>query len=92
MFVGDGDSSVLKKLNEVLPYGSEFVIDRIECRNHLLRNFSQKITALANKTEFPINLRKFILSKIIRFRSDVTKAIQYRNNQDTPMPQKITGI
>lgn len=83
---------MLKKLNEVLPYGPDFIIEKIECRNYLLRNFAQKMTALANKTEFPINLRKFILSQIVRFRSDVTKAVQFRQKQEIPKSQKITDL
>ena len=83
---------MLKKLNEILPYGPDFFIEKIECRNHLLRNFGQKMTALANKSEFPINLRKFILSQIQRFRSDVTKAVQFRKNQEIPKAQQITGL
>jgi len=70
---------VTKRLNEVLPYGSNFHIQKIECSNHLLRNYSQKMTALGKKTEYPILLRKHILSHILRFRSDVTKAVRYRN-------------
>jgi len=35
-YLGNGDSSVTKRLNEVLPYGPNFLIQKIECRNHLL--------------------------------------------------------
>lgn len=83
---------MLKKLNEILPYGPHFFIEKIEFRNHLLRNFGQKMTALANKSEFPFNLRKFILSQIQRFRSDVTKAVKFRKNQEIPKAQQITGL
>jgi len=83
---------VLKKLNEILPYGPDFFIEKIECQNYLLRNFGQKMTALANKTEFLINSRKCILSQILRFRSDVTKAVQLRKKQETPKAQQITGL
>jgi len=44
---GDGDNSVTKKLNEVLLYGSDFKIQKIECENHLMRNYCTKLTVLA---------------------------------------------
>lgn len=56
----------------------------VKILSNLLTNFCQKMTTLANKTEFPINLRKFILSQILRFRSDVTKAVQFRKKQEIP--------
>ncbi|XP_050062766.1 uncharacterized protein LOC126552165 isoform X2 [Aphis gossypii] len=36
---GDGDSSVMKKLHLVKPYGDDFVTKEIECSNHILRNY-----------------------------------------------------
>ncbi|XP_022166128.1 uncharacterized protein LOC111030767 isoform X3 [Myzus persicae] len=88
--IGDGDSSVTKRLNERLPYGSNFHIQKIECSNHLLRNYSQKMTALGKKTEYPILLRKHILSHILRFRTDVTKAVHYRKFSNKPKEDQIS--
>jgi hypothetical protein len=31
--IGDGDSSVYRKLKEVKPYGKQLV-EKVECRNH----------------------------------------------------------
>jgi hypothetical protein len=45
--VGDGDSSVYRKLKEVKPYGNQLV-EKVECRNHLLRNFSSKLRELTS--------------------------------------------
>lgn len=90
-YIGDGDSSVTKRLNEVLPYGSGFNIQKIECRNHLLRNYCTKLTALAKKTSYPITVRKHILGNILRFRSDITKAVQYRKSSDSTKAEKIAG-
>lgn len=88
----DGDSSVVKRLNEILPYGSRFLIQKIECRNHLLCNYISKLKMLATKTEYPVSIRKFIVTYILRFRSDVTKAITYQKNiLDKSKNQKIAG-
>lgn len=89
--LGDGDSSVTKRLCEILPYGPNFLVEKIECRNHLLRNYIQKLTAIAKKTNYPIDLRKFVLSNLMRFRTAVVKAIQYRKNETTSANIKITG-
>lgn len=56
------------------------MIEKIKCRNHLLRNFCQKLTNVAKLTQYPINLRKHILFNILRFQSDVTKAVKYQKN------------
>lgn len=45
--VGDGDSSVYKKLLEAKPYDT--VIEKIECRNHLYRNFASRLREISSK-------------------------------------------
>lgn len=87
--LGDGDSSVTKRLNEILPYGPSLRVEKIECRNHMLRNYSQKMSALTKRTEFPIAIRKKIADNLVRLRTDVTKAIQYRKSEEKPLQQKI---
>lgn len=92
-FIGDGDSSVTKKLNELSPYGPTFQIKKIECVNHLLRNYSSKLTALARNTKFPIRIRKHILANILRFRGDVIKAVKHWKNTDgLSKLEKIKGL
>ena len=41
-FIGDGDSSVFQKIQEVMPYALRYV-EKIECRNHVLRNYSNNL-------------------------------------------------
>ncbi|XP_029343469.1 uncharacterized protein LOC100570366 isoform X1 [Acyrthosiphon pisum] len=90
--IGDGDSSVTKRLNEILPYGPSLRVEKIECRNHMLRNYSQKMSALTKRTEFPIAIRKKIADNLVRLRTDVTKAIQYRKSEEKPLQQKILNL
>ncbi|XP_050537060.1 uncharacterized protein LOC126903111 [Daktulosphaira vitifoliae] len=90
--IGDGDSSVTKKINEVLPYGSNFQIKKIECRNHLLRNYCTKMMALTKRADYPINVRKCISNNILRFRSDVTKAMEHHLNTNLPVQHQITEL
>jgi len=75
--IGDGDSSVVKRIKEVIPYGPTRLIEKIECRNYLLRNFSKKISAISKNTKFPILLRQFIATNIIKFPIAIRKAINY---------------
>ncbi|KAL4085368.1 hypothetical protein QTP88_027227 [Uroleucon formosanum] len=78
--IGDGDSSVKKRLSEIMPYGPKFHIQKIECRNHLLRNYGTKLSLLAKNIRHPyLNLRKHIQSNIIRFRNAIVKSIEYRS-------------
>lgn len=81
-----------KRLLEVLPYGPHFLVEKIECRNHLLRNYSQKFSIIAKKSVYPIAVRKFILKNALRFRTGIVKAIRYRKNENQPLNQQISGI
>lgn len=42
------ESNVYNKLLESRPYGN-VLVEKIECRNHLLRNFSKKIKDICGK-------------------------------------------
>jgi len=79
-------------LNGVLPYGPHFMVQKIECKNHLLRSSGQKLLALTKKTEYPVHIRKFIQNNILQFRSDITKAVQYHKSNDLSMSNKIAGL
>lgn len=41
--LGDGDSSVYRKVLESCPYGPTVFIEKIECKNHVLRNYGSKL-------------------------------------------------
>jgi len=76
-----------------MPYGPKFLVEKIECRNHLLRNLGQKISGLIKNTKYPVHLRTFInnQAKIHKFRSAITMAVQYRNNLNDSNTDKIKG-
>lgn len=50
-----------------------------------------KLSNITKKVEYPITTRKFLASNIVRFRSDVTKAISYRKQCDIPLQSKVLG-
>jgi hypothetical protein len=47
--IGDEDSSVTKKISIVQPYGPNCLVKKIECKNHILRNYLNKINEMAAK-------------------------------------------
>lgn len=90
--IGDGDSSGTNRLKDILPYGPHFLVEKIECHNHMLRNYMQKLTAIAKKSNFPIILRKFILQHVMRFRTAIVRAIRYRKKENVSETQQISSI
>ncbi|CAG9763450.1 unnamed protein product [Ceutorhynchus assimilis] len=92
--VGDGDSSVYRKLIQIKPYGNTLV-QKVECKNHLLRNFAKKIREICNKNRSNKNiavsmaLRKEIFSKFMRLRTAITKATAYRISENNTIDEKI---
>lgn len=74
-----------------MPYGPNVLIEKIECRNHILRNYGQKLLGITKKTEYPRFLRKFIIWNIMRFRTAVTKGVKYRKNLSESYYEKIEG-
>lgn len=93
--VGDGDSSVMEKLRSQMPYGPETTIDKIECSNHLMRNFGKKMRTIYAKTSnvkgnVPKAIRKIVESKDQKIRTGIISAIKYRATQDNiSIDQKI---
>lgn len=44
--IGDGDSNVYPSILRARPYGQR-IVEKIECTNHLLRNYWKKLTIAA---------------------------------------------
>ncbi|CAI6354257.1 unnamed protein product [Macrosiphum euphorbiae] len=90
--IGDGDSSITKRLREVIPYGPTRLVEKIECSNYLLRNFGTKISAISINTKYPALMRNFIKIHIKKFPIAIRKAIEYRTNLKAPQHVKISGL
>lgn len=59
--ISDGDSSAFKEISEAAIYQNpELVIEKIECVNHLFKNFHKKFIALTKDTKFDNDYRKMI--------------------------------
>ena len=55
-----------------------------------MRNYTSKLTTLARNSKYPLRVRKFILTNILRFRSNVTKAARHWRNLND-LTKKIKG-
>lgn len=57
--ISDGDSSAFKEISEAAIYQNpEIVIEKVECINHLFKNFRKKFELLTKDTKFKLNFRK----------------------------------
>ncbi|KAJ8877380.1 hypothetical protein PR048_021834 [Dryococelus australis] len=67
MLTGDGDSSVHRKLLETMPYGPNLMVEKVECKNHVLRNYCHKLTNLTKNTKLPATSRNLLKQEIPKF-------------------------
>lgn len=88
-FIGDGDSSVHKRLSERFPTRA---IRKIECRNHLMRNFDTKMLAVVKNTSLNINSRKMVGKETRRMSVAIRSAIRYRKNEKLSKTMKVINL
>lgn len=97
--VGDGDSSVMKKIMEAQPYNDR-IVQKIECRNHLLRNYCSRLRELTTKRIssckkiVPILQRNFLNQCIRRLRNGVVAAITHalQVNAELPHTEQVRSL
>ena len=90
--IGDGDSNVYKQILDSRPY-DDLTVQKVECKNHLLRNMCNKLKDLTRASKYGnINLRKKIGSSILRIRSGVNSAIRFRKNSTESPEEKIKNL
>lgn len=95
--VADGDSSVHKKILEARPYG-DTVVEKIECRNHLLRNYCNALRVLTTKRissenkQVPPVLRNLLRKNILRLRTAIDCATKYRMQGNELLNKKIENL
>lgn len=72
--IGDGDSSVMKKLSLAKPYGPDIFIKKIECVNHILRIYCNRIVDISTRRKstsgivVPGVLRKIVKDRRLKLR------------------------
>lgn len=85
--IADGDSSTYSKLLEHKPYGDRH-IEKIECTNHLHRNFRKSIENSVKGC--PRGLNKHVMDNLERIRKDIHCAVEFRKKENTTESQKIS--
>ncbi|CAK1578234.1 unnamed protein product [Parnassius mnemosyne] len=95
--IGDGDSSVGNALRNTMPYGPNIYIRKIECSNHLMRNYSNKLRKIVKNTEnkngpVPVTLRKALSDRMRRLHKAVTGAIEHSAKLNLPLEGKIRSL
>lgn len=90
--IADGDSSTYKSILESRPY-ADVSIQKIECTNHLLRNYNGKNLLLQKDTTIPLAERKLLTAdRLTRLRTAVRSAIQFRKEQNHSVENKIENL
>lgn len=84
--ISDGDASTYSKILEARPYQNK-TVEKIECRNHVLRNMCNKLQALSTETKYLLKHRKSVTKKaILAIRCTIVKAIKkHKNNSDVEL-------
>ncbi|KAF5292500.1 hypothetical protein FQR65_LT01644 [Abscondita terminalis] len=90
--IGDGDSSVYRKIREGKPYGPSYFVQKIECRNHILRNFCNRVKDLTNRPKVLPAIKTFLKSNIMWFRTAIVCATKQRKKEIVPLYQKIENL
>lgn len=82
--IADGDSSVYRSVLEANPY-ENLVVEKIECKNHLLRNFCSNIQteclSSSSGNRDICAMKKYVSSKLPQLRRGVLKAIEHRSKE-----------
>ncbi|KAJ8883123.1 hypothetical protein PR048_014963 [Dryococelus australis] len=73
------------------PYGPNFLLTKIECNNHIMRNYNWRLREIATKTKnatgsVPGSVRRLLnADRQLRLRVAVTSTIGYRSAEDLPL-------
>lgn len=92
ILIADGDASTYKNILESRPYPG-VLIQKIECTNHLLRNYNGKNVTLKTDTSIPLSERKLLRpERLIRLRTAVRSSVRYWQTQNLNESEKIIKI
>lgn len=91
--IADGDSSVYNRILSARPY-DDLTVEKIECRNHILRNYGNRLKDIASNSKFKhIKLRQAIGSNIVRMRTAVVSAARHwREMENMTEHEKILAF
>lgn len=92
--IADGDSSIYKTLQNFRIYKDpDLVIEKLECVNHLCRNFRTKFVALSKNTKYNVKLRKQVTkSKANDICKGIKSAAAHWNKSDLTLSEKLRNL
>ncbi|KAJ8879228.1 hypothetical protein PR048_019834 [Dryococelus australis] len=70
--------TVCKVVGYTMPCGPNIMVEKVECKNHVLHDYCHKLTALTKNTKLPVTSRNLSKKQIPIFRTAVDKAIKFR--------------
>lgn len=90
-FIADGDSSTYASIRNARPY-DDITVGKIECKNHLLRNYCKGLLAICSNTSFHIRGRKILKENYLRIRWGIDSSVKYWSNKNVAFEEKARGI
>lgn len=80
--IADGDSATYCKILKTNPYAHHNVtVEKIECRNHILRNLCKKLRSATKETKYALFYRKSLTNtRIMSMRKAIVKFVEHHNN------------
>ena len=99
-YVGDRDSNFQKKLIDANPYAKiNVILRKMECTNHLLRNFCKKarlVTTITQKKSKRkngfVSLRNMVKDSILKIRQTIVEEIDKELACDKTWEQKVQSL
>ncbi|XP_047035378.1 uncharacterized protein LOC124641357 [Helicoverpa zea] len=79
--IADGDASTYAKVLKENPYKDQNItVEKIECRNHILRNLCKKLRSLVSETKYLLAHRKTLTDvKIMSMRKAIVRSVIHHN-------------
>ncbi|KAL4718047.1 hypothetical protein ACJJTC_012087 [Scirpophaga incertulas] len=92
--IADGDASTYSKILNAKPYEAHNVtVEKIECRNHILRNLCKKLRGLTTDTKYLLIHRKSLTNeKIMSIRKVIVNAIRYYKSSEREKCSAILNL
>ena len=90
-YVADGDSSTYASIRNARPYEG-VTVGKIECKNHLLRNYCKGLLSISTNTTYPIRARKMLKENYLRIRWGVDSSVKHWIKENIPFSDKMENI
>lgn len=82
---------IFLRVQDLKPY-KNICIEKIECKNHLYRNYNSKFRELLINTKYPLEFRKILRKNEIRFRTCIKSAVIHHKSQNITFEEKVNCL